>query len=68
MELLEEIRECFASTQDGARKIKTLPAEYPAIVIRNNEGYGVAIEFNDSRDVSEKFANSRLFTAILIIG
>lgn len=68
MELLEEIRECFASTQDGARIIKTLPAEYPAIVIRNNEGYGVAIEFNDSRDVSEKFANSRLFTAILIIG
>lgn len=36
--------------------------------IRDNEGYGVAIEFDDIRDISEKFANSRLFSRTLAIG
>ena len=67
MGILEEIREYFASTQNGAREIKSLPNEYSAIVIRNNEEYGVAISFDDKRDISEKFANSRLFSRNLII-
>ncbi len=65
MGTLEEIRECFASTQNGARDLKTVPNEYPAMVIRNNEGYGVAIEYNNEKDISEKFANSRLFTQVI---
>lgn len=65
MGILEEIREYFASTQNGAREIKTLPKEYSAMVIRDNEGYGVAIEFDDIRDISEKFANSRFFPELL---
>lgn len=65
MRTLEEIRECFASTQNGARDLKTVPNEYPAMVIRNNEGYGVAIEYNNEKDISEKFANSRLFTQVI---
>ena len=68
MGILEEIREYFASTQNGAREIKTLPKEYSAMVIRDNEGCGVAIEFDDIRDISEKFANSRLFSRTLAIG
>lgn len=65
MELLKEIREGFASTQNGARDLKCLPLDYPAMIIRNNEGYGVAIEFDNERDIAEKFANSRLFTQII---
>ena len=38
------------------------------MAIRNNEWYGVAIEFDDSRDISEKFANSRLFSRNMAIG
>ena len=68
MEILEEIREYFASTQNGARDIKSLFPEYPAMVIRSNEGYGVAVIFDDERDISEKFANSNLYTQILAIG
>lgn len=68
MGILEEIREYFASTQNGAREIKALSDDYPAIVIRNNEGYGVAIECDDERDISEKFANSRLFSRNMAIG
>lgn len=68
MEILEEIRECFASIQNGARDLRSLSDKYSAMVIRNNEGYGVAIEFDDERDISEKFANSRLFTQIIRIG
>lgn len=67
MGILEEIRECFASTQNGARDLRSLSKESPAMVIRNNDGYGVAIEFNDERDISENFANSRLFTQIIRI-
>lgn len=67
MEILEEIREYFASTQKGVRNIKTLPIEYPAIVIRINEGYGVAIVYDGEKDISEKFANCRLYTKHLII-
>lgn len=68
MEILGEIREYFASTQNGARDIKSLSPEYPAMVIRSNEGYGVAVIFDDERDISEKFANSNLYTQILAIG
>lgn len=68
MGILEEIREYFASTQNGAREIKALSSGYPAMVIRNSEGYGVAIEFDDARDISEKFANSRLFSRSIAVG
>lgn len=68
MDILEEIREYFASAHNGARNIKSLPTEYPAMVIRNSQGYGVAIIFDNKRDILEKFANSRLFTQTLKIG
>lgn len=67
MKILEEIRECFASTQKGARDMRSLPKEYPAIIIRNSEGYGVAIVYDDKRVISEKFANCRMFTQYLSI-
>lgn len=67
MGILDEIRECFASTQSGARIIKSLPENYRAMTVRNNEGYGVAVKFNDERDISEKFANCRLYTQNLFI-
>lgn len=67
MNILEEIRECFASTQNGARQVKSLPIEYPALIIRNNEGYGAAIVFDDERDICEKFANCRMYTQYMCI-
>ena len=67
MELLKEIRGWFASAEYGAKIIEALPDEYPAIAIRNNEGYGVAIEFNQEKDITEKFANCRIYTEYLII-
>ncbi len=68
MEILEEIRENFASIRNGAREIKSLSKEYPAMVIRDGGGYGVIVAFDDERDIYEKFANSRLYTAFLAIG
>lgn len=67
MNILEEVRECFASTQNGAREIKSLPAEYPALAIRNSDGYGVAIRFSNKDEFSEKFANCRMFTKFMFI-
>lgn len=67
MELLEEIREYFASTQKGARGIKSLIKEYPALVIRIDEEYGVAIPYSIDKVISEKFANCRIYTRKLSI-
>lgn len=67
MNILEEVREYFASIQDGARRIKSLPDEYPALVIRNSNGYGVAIRFDNEEEFSEKFANCRMFTEFMFI-
>lgn len=66
MELLKEIRECFASINNqGARNLKTISNEYPAMVIKNNGEYGVAIEYTEEKEISERFANSHLFTQII---
>ncbi len=57
MSLLGEIRESFAAKQDGARPVKVLPQEYPAWVIRNEDGYGVAVPYYNPDPVAEKFEN-----------
>lgn len=62
LNILEEIRECFASTQKGARILKSISTKYPAIVIRIVDGYGVAVPFKDDRAISEKFANAKIFS------
>ncbi|MDB2099356.1 MAG: PD-(D/E)XK motif protein [Clostridium sp.] len=67
MDILREIREYFASTQKGARKIKALPESAPAIVIRIEDEYGVAIQYDNDKIISEKFANCRIHTKNLFI-
>ncbi|MBQ9062143.1 MAG: PD-(D/E)XK motif protein [Eubacterium sp.] len=68
MTVINEIREYFASLpMPGARKIENLPAEYPAYVIRIPDGYGVAIEVEDDKEVSEKFNNIKLHTGLISI-
>ncbi len=68
MNLLEDIRDCFASTPNGVRKIKSLPTDYPGLVIREDEEYGVAIEYNDERIVSESFSSCELYTRTILDG
>lgn len=69
MELLQEIREGFASLKvNGARVIQELPADYPAYIIRFPDGYGVAIEVDAEMEVSERFNSCRLHTSLLAIG
>lgn len=67
MNLLEEIREYFASVKWGARELKNLPNEYPGYTIRTSEGYGVAVPYTSSRAVSEKFFNCRIHNKIIAI-
>lgn len=55
--ILDDIRDLFASTSRGARKIKSLPKEYPAWVIKMDDGYGVCVEYDRDDIVSERFAN-----------
>lgn len=63
MLLLDEIREYFASQERGFyRFLSALPQEYPAIVVRFDEEYGVAITCKDDLVFSEKFANAKLYT------
>lgn len=67
MDLLNEIRECFASITSGARLLRSLPTDYSAFVIRTHEGYGVAIKYEDSHVILENFANCKLYNRELNI-
>lgn len=65
--ILEDIRDLFASTNRGARLIKTLPKEYPAWVIKMDDGYGVCVAYEKDDIISEKFANAYIRVRKIII-
>jgi len=67
MNILDEIREYFASTKRGVREIVNVPKQFPAIVIRMNGEYGIAIPFDKEEDIYEKFANARLYSKEIYI-
>ena len=62
MELLDEIRLLFASLPGGAARLKSLPTEYPAFIIRNAGGFGIAVERGKEDAISEHFANAHFFS------
>ncbi len=60
MTLLDEIRECFAAVKAGAkRKLSSLPADFPAWIIRTGKDFGVAIEY-EGPIICEKFSNCKI--------
>jgi hypothetical protein len=61
--ILLELKRFFASLTSGAAPLETLPAEYPAYAIRALDGYGVAIEWDTEKPVSEYFSSAHLFSA-----
>lgn len=66
MRTIDEIREGFAAlTVNGARLLTSLPTEYPAYVLRTNDGFGVAIQVDDDLEISEKFNSCRFHTGKL---
>ncbi len=67
MTLLDEIRKFFASLSRGAIKLQSLPEEYPALVIRTHEGFGVAIKIESEEIISERFANAHFSTQKTIL-
>lgn len=52
--LLDEIREHFATNQQGMRPIKSLNPEWQAFTLRQGIEFGVAIEFNQEIEVNEE--------------
>lgn len=70
MSLISEIRSGFANLPSfGMLPLTSLPEEYPGYVLRDANGYGVAIEVSDSELViSEHFANARYHTCTYPIG
>ena len=68
MNVVSEIRELFATApKPSAVQIKALPEEYPALVIRIADGYGVAIQVRDDLVVSEKFNNCQFHTGVMTV-
>ena len=63
MSILSELRRFFASLTNGAAPLEALPAEYPAYAIRTLDGYGVAIEWDIDKPVSEYFSSAHLLSA-----
>ena len=68
MNIVAEIREAFASmNKNGVMNIESLPQEYPALVIRTMDEYGVAIEVDDSVEVAERFNSCRFRTSLISV-
>lgn len=67
MDLLKDIRNCFAGTQSGAWILGSLPSKYPAHAIRYAGEYGVILNCDDELLVSEWFANCHFYTKRLVI-
>lgn len=66
MRVIDEIREGFASLEtNGAQLISSLSDKYPAYVLRTNDGFGVAIEIDESFEISERFNSCRFHTGQL---
>ena len=65
MDILNEIKEAFASKLLGQRNIKSLSEEYPAVTIIQNDGYGVAIQTSNEEDYNESFSSCMLFTQLV---
>ena len=68
MELVQEIRECFASFNEfTARSIDSLPPEYQAFTFNLSIGYGVGVVAPSNLEVSEKFNGCRFLTSLLLV-
>ena len=63
MDLLREIRENLAAGIRGARKLQSLPAEYPAWTICTPEEYGVAVPYRNEAPFTETFASCEIRAA-----
>ena len=68
MTIIQELQDFYASLTKGAAPLQSLPTEYPAYAIRVLEGYGVAIEWDSDRQVSEYFSNAHLVSARTVVG
>lgn len=68
MSILQEIQQFFASLTRGAAPLASLPPEYPAYAIRAVDGFGVAIEWDQEKPVSEFFSSAHLMSARTLIG
>ncbi len=66
MDLVKEISNDFSNlTSSNIRKIESLPDDYPAITLKSLNFYGVGIEYTETDEVFESFANVRMRTAEL---
>ena len=65
MELLDEIRECFAAVERGYRKLESLDEKYPAWMVVVDGGYGIAVPYQGDV-ISERFAGCKLYSKHLI--
>jgi len=68
MSILYEIQQFFASLTKGAAPLASLPDEYPAFAIRALDGFGVAIEWEQEKPVSEYFSSAHLVSMKTLIG
>ena len=68
MSTLDELQRFFASLTNGAAPLASLPAEYPAFAIRTLDGYGVAIEWDSDKPVSEYFSSAHLVSHKTVVG
>lgn len=63
----EEIQNHLASLQNGAIRVKNLPAAYPAFVFHQNQEYGIAVPYLGKELINEHFSDCRFYSQNLTI-
>jgi hypothetical protein len=62
MVILNELKSFFASKENGAVLLESMPINYPAYAVRRHGIFGVAIEWGFDKNVSEFFSSVHLHT------
>lgn len=62
MTIIEEIRNHFGSLTDGFRELSTTKSTCPAYTLRYNGEYGVAIDYDYEKEISEESTNAKIST------
>ena len=68
MDLVNEIRDYFAAKIEGYTPLESLPPEYEAFAMRTEGMFGVAIPYDNTLAVAERFSGAQLHTRTRVLG
>lgn len=67
MDLVEELRQYFATATPGLRPIRNLPVDYPAWTFKEGPNFGIALKYPGDDLIAEQSTNAYFYTRDVLI-